>query len=164
MVSPPLEAIRHMALKVVESEHLELVDLEYKSGKARSLLRIFIDKPGGVTLDDCENVSRQLSALLDVEDIVKSAYVLEVSSPGLDRPFKTDRDYERSIGRYVRVHYSEEDGSPRQAAGILKEVNDTELVLEDEGRAQRISRERIRRAHQDVQLPSHPGKNRKKRR
>lgn len=164
MVSPPLEAIQQMALKVIESEGLELVDMEFKAGKARSLLRIFIDKPGGVTLDDCENVSRQLSALLDVEDIVKSAYVLEVSSPGLDRPFKTDRDYERSIGQYVRVHYSEEDGSPRQTTGTLKEINDSELVLENDGYAQRISRERIRRAHQDVQMPSHPGKNRKKHR
>lgn len=164
MVSPPLDAILQMAQRVVESEHLELVDVEYKAGKARSLLRIFIDKQGGVTLDDCENVSRQMSALLDVEDILKSAYVLEVSSPGLDRPFKTDRDYERSIGRYVRVHYSEEDGSAKQSAGTLMEVNDTDLVLEDHGRIERISRERIRRAHQDVQMPSRPGKHSRKRR
>jgi ribosome maturation factor RimP len=163
VVSPPLEAVRQMALRVVESEHLELVDIEYKAGKSRSLLRIFIDKTGGVTLDDCENVSRQLSALLDVEDLLKSAYILEVSSPGLDRPFKTDRDYERSIGRFVRVHYSNEDGSPAQIAGTLKEVSDEEVVLEDRAGEHRVGRERIRRAHQDIEMPEHPGKKRKNR-
>ena len=158
MVSPPLDSIRQIAQRIVESERLELVDVEFKAGKSRSLLRVFIDKTGGVTLDDCENVSRQLSTLLDVEDLVKSAYVLEVSSPGLDRPFKTDRDYERSIGHYVRVQYSAQDGSPAQATGILTEVSDTEVVLQNEHGPQRISREQIRRAHQDIQMPSHPGK------
>ena len=161
MVSPPLDNIRQIAQKIVESERLELVDVEFKSGTSRSLLRVFIDKTGGVTLDDCENVSRQLSTLLDVEDLVKSAYVLEVSSPGLDRPFKTDRDYERSLGHFVRVHYSMEDESPAQIAGTLTEVTDAEVVIQCEGKLQRISRDRVRRAHQDILMPTYPGKHRR---
>lgn len=161
MVSPPLDSIRQIAQRIVESERLELVDVEFKSGKSRSLLRVFIDKTGGVTLDDCENVSRQLSTLLDVEDLVKSAYVLEVSSPGLDRPFKTDRDYERSLGRFVRVHYSTEDGGSAEIAGALAEVNDAEVAIQSEGKLQRIPRDRVRRAHQDVEMPAHPGKHRR---
>lgn len=160
MVSPPVEEIRLVAQRIVESEHLELVDVEFKAGKARSLLRIFIDKESGVTLDDCENVSRQLSALLDVEDLVKSAYVLEVSSPGLDRPFKTDRDYQRNLGRYVRVDYAGEDEMVRQIMGTLVEVTDTDLALDTEGKIQRIVREQVRRAHQEVEMPVHKGKGR----
>lgn len=161
MVSPPLDSVQLIVQRIVESEHLDLVDVEFKAGKSRSLLRVFIDKPGGVTLDDCENVSRQVSAVLDVEDLVKSAYVLEVSSPGLDRPFKTDRDYERNVGHFVRVHYSAEDESAAQITGILTAVSEAEIVVENEGRLQRIPRERVRRAHQDIQMPSHPGKHRR---
>jgi ribosome maturation factor RimP len=104
-----------------------------------------------------------MSALLDVKDVISSAYVLEVSSPGLDRPFKTDRDYERSIGRHVRVHYTGADGVSMQAAGTLAIVTDAEVRLDDHGRVTSIPRESIRRAHQDVQLPSHPRKKRGKR-
>ena len=161
-VEPPLDEIRSMAQRVVEGEKLELVDVEFKPSKSRSLLRIFIDKTGGVTLEDCENVSRQMSSLLDVQDIVKSAYVLEVSSPGLDRPFKTDRDYERNIGRFVRVHFTDAEGLNQQATGTLIEVTDKDVVLRDENGENRISREVIRRAHQEVHMPARPGRNRKK--
>jgi len=163
VVEPQLEEIRLMAQRVVEGENLELVDIEFKPAKSRSLLRIFIEKTGGVTLEDCENVSRQMSALLDVEDVVKSAYVLEVSSPGLDRPFKTDRDYERSIGKFVRVFFMDEEGSSRQIAGTLQEFTPDSVVLKgDRDREHRISRETIRKVHQDIVLPAHPASGRRK--
>jgi ribosome maturation factor RimP len=81
---------------------LELVDLELK-GKGRQILRVFIDKPGGVTLDDCAEVSREISALFEVEDPIDGAYDLEVSSPGLDRPLKKLQDFERFTGRLVKL-------------------------------------------------------------
>ena len=82
---------------------LELVDLELKGEGRRQLLRIFIDKPGGVTLDDCAEVSREISALFEVEDPFDGAYILEVSSPGLDRPLKKLQDFERFTGRMVKL-------------------------------------------------------------
>src|SRR5205085_4155483 len=91
-LQPSLTEIEELTREIVESEGLELVDIEYKSGQARDLLRIFIDKNGGVTLHECEVVSHQVGALLDVKDFIRNTYVLEVSSPGIDRPFKTDRD------------------------------------------------------------------------
>jgi ribosome maturation factor RimP len=157
-----LSQIEQLARKIAESEGLELKDLEYKTGQSRSLLRIFIDKNGGVTLTDCENVSRQLSAVLDVNDLVKEAYVLEVSSPGMDRPFRTDQDYQRSIGRTVRISY-EDDGKILQLMGLLKEVDDQFVTVQQQGSDVRIGRDQIRRAQQDIPMPSHPGKRKKKR-
>ncbi len=82
---------------------MELVDLEYTREGTDWFLRVFIDKEGGVMLDDCAEVSREVSALLEVEDIVKTAYRLEVSSPGLDRPLKKPADYQRFVGSLVKV-------------------------------------------------------------
>ena len=159
---PPLSEIEQHARKIAESEGLELKDLEYKTGQSRSLLRIFIDKNGGVTLNDCENVSRQLSAVLDVNDLVREAYVLEVSSPGMDRPFKTDQDYQKSIGRTVRISY-EVDGKILHAIGLLKDVDNNSLTVQQQDSDVHIQRGQIRRAQQDIPMPSHPGKGKKKR-
>jgi ribosome maturation factor RimP len=163
LIPPPFEQIQQLAQKVVESEGLELVDLEFKAGQSRNLLRIFIDKDGGVTLDDCENVSRQIGALLDVHDLVKNAYVLEVSSPGIDRPFRTDRDYNRSLGRSVKINYQDELGNPLQVTGKLLEAAEDTVTVEAEGELVRIIRDRIRKAQQDIPKPAHPKYARKKR-
>ena len=158
VLAPPLDEIRHLAQDIVESEKLELVDVEFKAGKSRSLLRIYIDKQGGVTLSECETVSRQLSAILDVKDLVKDAYILEVSSPGLDRPFKTDRDYQRNVGKLVKLQLAE--GS---TTGILKDVNDDFVVLDQNGASREIRRESIVRAQQEIELSAQPKKNQRKR-
>lgn len=97
---------------------LELVDIEYKREGRDMVLRLFIDRDGGVTLDDCADVSRELSELLDVEDLIHGHYSLEVSSPGLNRPLKKEQDYVRYSGRLVRVKTFEllhdEAGNPRK--------------------------------------------------
>ncbi len=82
---------------------IELIDLEYKHEGREWFLRIFIDKEGGVTLDDCEKVSRELGVVLEVEDLIHTAYRLEVSSPGIDRPLNKIADYERFTGRLIKV-------------------------------------------------------------
>jgi ribosome maturation factor RimP len=82
---------------------LELVDLELKGRVGQQVLRVFIDKPGGVTLDDCAEVSREIDALLEVEDPIPKGYVLEVSSPGLDRPLKSVRDFQRNVGKSLEI-------------------------------------------------------------
>lgn len=82
---------------------LELTDLEYVAEGRGMTLRVFIDKEGGVTLDDCAALSRELGAVLEIEDVIHVAYRLEVSSPGLDRPLKTPKDYQRFIGALVKI-------------------------------------------------------------
>ena len=157
-----LNEIQQIAERIVESEGMELVDIEYKPGRNRSLLRIYIDKEGGVTLNDCENVSRQLSTVLDVKDLLKSAYVLEVSSPGLDRPLQTDRDYRRAIGRILKLSLMDEQGKTESVTGKLLEATDEQIVLEEDGKGRNIPRRMVKRAVQDVIL-GQPKKNRKKR-
>lgn len=91
--------VRGIALPILESMGIELVDIEFGRVGRDAVLRLFIDKDGGVMLDDCANVSRELSLILDVEDVIACNYTLEVSSPGLDRPLKKPADYERFSGR-----------------------------------------------------------------
>jgi ribosome maturation factor RimP len=126
-------------------------------------LRIFIDKAGGVTLSDCENVSRQLSAILDVRDPIRNAYILEVSSPGLDRPFKTDRDYERNRNRTVRIQWNEEPDKTTQIVGVLREFDEENLVVDVNGESKKILREQVTRAQQDIGFSAQPKKSHRKR-
>jgi ribosome maturation factor RimP len=163
LISDQIKEIEEFARKIVDSEGMELIDLEYKPGKTRSLLRIYIDKEGGVTLGDCENVSRQLSAILDVKDLVKSAYILEVSSPGLDRPLKTERDYQRALGRMLKLNLVTEQGKDELVTGKLVEATEKTVLIEEEGgRTRSISRDFIKRAVQDIVL-GQPKKKMKKR-
>jgi len=160
VIFPLLEEIQKLAERVVEGEGIELVEVEFKEGRSRNLLRIFIDRPGGVTLDDCESVSRQLSALLDVKDLVKDAYILEVSSPGIDRPLRTDRDYQRALNRFLKVSFTNEKGEAEQLIGKLVQLGDREITLEQNGRQRKLDRNMIRRAEQEIMLgqPKKQGK------
>jgi ribosome maturation factor RimP len=97
------EQLREMVEPLLESEGMELIDLEYRKEGRGWVLRIFMDKPGGVTLDDCAEFSRQLGDVIDVEELIPQAYTLEVSSPGLDRPLKTEKDFLKSIGRMIQL-------------------------------------------------------------
>ncbi len=92
-----------MSRPLLASQGLELVELEFKKEGRDMVLRLFIDREGGINLDDCASVSRELSELLDVEDVIPENYTLEVSSPGLNRPLKKPSDYERYRGRLIKV-------------------------------------------------------------
>jgi len=98
-----IEQLSAIVVPILETMSMELVDLEYKHEGRDWFLRIFIDKEGGVTLDDCADVSREVGAVLEVEDLVRTAYRLEVSSPGIDRPLKKVKDFERFAGRLVKL-------------------------------------------------------------
>ena len=95
--------ITALAMPLLDSLGLELVDIEFRNEGQGMILRLFIDKPGGIMLDDCAAVSRELSELIDVEDIISVEYNLEVSSPGLNRPLTKPADYERYAGKLVKV-------------------------------------------------------------
>jgi ribosome maturation factor RimP len=98
-----LERVQHLVEPILRDMGVELVELEFKREGRDWFLRLFIDKEGGVTLDDCADVSREVEAVLDVEEVIETSYRLEVSSPGLDRPLKKPADYERFRGRLVRI-------------------------------------------------------------
>ena len=117
--------------KVVTSEGLELVHVEYKKQGRGYLLRIDIDKEGGVTIDDCSLVSQQVSTYLDVDDVIPAEYELQVSSPGLDRKFYKESDYEKFIGRLVRVKTSRAIRGLHVIVGKLKEFDGRKIVVTD---------------------------------
>ncbi len=117
---------------LISANSFELVDVEYVKEGQNWYLRAYIDKPGGITIDDCELISRALSDLLDAEDFIDDAYILEVSSPGLGRPLKKDKDLERSIGERVDVKlYRQKDGV-KELTGILKGFDKDTITVETE--------------------------------
>ena len=126
------EQLEQEIQKVVESEGLELVHVAIGGGSGHRALRVDIDKDGGVTLEDCELISRQLGPLLDVIDAIPGAYDLEVSSPGLDRKFYRPSDYERFIGSLVRVRTNEAVGGLHVIVGRLKAYEDGRITVVDE--------------------------------
>ena len=117
--------------KIVSSEGLELVHIDYHRQGRGFLLRVDIDKEGGVTLDDCQNISQQVSAMLDVEDVIPTEYELQVSSPGLDRKFYRDSDYRKFLGRLVRVKTSQPIRGLHVIVGRLKEFDGETVVVTD---------------------------------
>jgi ribosome maturation factor RimP len=125
-----IDGIRQMAERVATSEGLTLFDVELKGARDSRLLRVYIDKPGGVTHADCQLVSEQLSVILDVEDPIPGRYVLEVSSPGLDRQLVRPRDYTYFTGRRARVVLREAVGSQRVYEGRLAGLESGRLRLD----------------------------------
>ena len=128
-----LERIREMAEPIVSGMGLELVDVEYRFESGRWVLRLYIDKEGGVTLDDCTRVSRELGVVLDVEDPIPHSYNLEVSSPGLDRPLRRVSDFLRFKGRKVRVRCIEPVGGRSNFTGTIEDVVDEGVVIRGGG-------------------------------
>lgn len=125
-----LEKIRAIAERVAVSEGLALVDVELKGAHVSPLLRVYIDKPGGVTHGDCQLVSEQLSAILDVEDPFPSRYTLEVSSPGLDRKLVKASDFEHFAGRRARLVLRDPVGDQKVFEGRLAGFESGRVRLE----------------------------------
>lgn len=117
--------------KIVSSEGLELVHIDYRRQGRGFLLRVDIDKPDGVNLDDCQSISKQISTYLDVDDVVPGEYELQVSSPGLDRRFYRDSDYEKFRGRLVRVKTSKPVRGLHVIVGRLQEFDGRKIVVAD---------------------------------
>ena len=119
-----------LLLPIIQEHQFELVDVEYVKEGSSWYLRAYIDKPGGITVDDCEAVSRRLSDLLDEEDFIEDAYILEVSSPGLGRPLKKDKDFARSIGEEVEIRTFRAIEHEKEFTGILRDYDKEKLVVE----------------------------------
>lgn len=126
------ERVEAQIEKIVTSEGLELVHVEYRKQGRSYLLRLDIDKEGGVNLEDCENIAHQVGTWLDVEDPVPGEYELQVSSPGLDRKFYKESDYEKFMGRLVRVKTSTPVRGLHVIVGRLKQYDGRNIVVADE--------------------------------
>lgn len=150
-VGPKLE-------RVVEFAGMELVHVEARRESGGMVLRLFIDREGGVTLDDCARVSRQVSAELDADDPLPGRYTLEVSSPGLDRPLSKDRDFQRFSGQTVRIVTAAPLDGQRHFKGRLNGLAEgsVHVVLED-GREIAIPREMMTSARLDAAPPQAGG-------
>jgi ribosome maturation factor RimP len=133
--------------RVVEAEELELVHVEFVGEGRQATLRIYIDKPGSVNLTDCQKVSKHVSLLLDVEDFIPHHYVLEVSSPGLERPLFKEQDFQRFKGREARVMTIEAIESRRKFTGFIQEFGGGVLHLACDDRTYCIPFDKIRKAH-----------------
>jgi ribosome maturation factor RimP len=132
-----LEAVRAIAQRVADGRGFELVDVELKRERGGHFVRLFVDKPGGIGLDELQSVSVEASAILDAEDPIESTYTLEVSSPGLDRPLKSEADYRRFLGHMARVSSYELVDGRRHWTGRIESVENgvIGLRLEKEGDA-----------------------------
>ncbi len=142
-----------MAGSVAEEYGVRVVDIELAGSVRRPTVKIFIDKEGGVTLDDCERVSRAMSAVLDVEDPIRTPYVLEVSSPGLDRPLKGLRDFASNVGKLARVITKEAIGGQTFFIGRIVEVKGDMIRLLIENREEiEVPYEKVSKARLEIEF------------
>jgi ribosome maturation factor RimP len=157
---PPLDTIRVIAERVAQTRGLEVWDIQSRREAIGHVVRVFIDRPGAaatpdesVSVEDCAEVNRELSTILDVEDPLPFAYTLEVSSPGLDRPLRSDGDYKRFAGRLAKIVVSEAVDNQKAFEGRLRGVeNDAVLLEASNGRIHRLPLKLITRGRLEVEF------------
>ncbi|MCL6634931.1 MAG: ribosome maturation factor RimP [Peptococcaceae bacterium] len=146
------DIVEEMALPVVQEAGMELVDVEFVKEGGRWYLRLFIDKPGGVGIEDCRYVSERMDRLLDEKDPIPHSYTLEVSSPGIDRPLKKREDYERFAGRLANIATFMPFQGKKKWKGRIKGLSGDKLVLEAEGAELFIPLEQVASARLEVEF------------
>src|SRR5512139_4268719 len=134
-----VDRVRAILHPIVLNEGMELVEIEYRRESSGWILRLMLDKEGGVTLDDCTRVSREAGRSLDVEDVIQTPYTLEVSSPGLTRPLKTEKDFTKYRGRLIKVRTIDPIENRRQFKGKLLSVSGGRIEIMEEGGVFQIS-------------------------
>ena len=147
------ETLKERIGPLAEEDGLQIVDLEFSEAGPASVLRIYVDKAGGVTVGQCASLSRKVSDFLDTEDLISVKYTLEVSSPGLDRPLSTDADFRRKLGERVKVFLKEPVGGRMELEGRIKNLQEENLLLmessadgREEGKGQIIPLNLVARA------------------
>jgi ribosome maturation factor RimP len=155
-----VEQVRGVASRVAAGYGLEIFDVQFRREAPGMVLRVQLDRPGpaasaedSVSVDDCARVSRDLSAILDVEDVVPVAYTLEVSSPGLDRPLRTRGDYERFTGRFAKIVMRERVDGQGYFKGTLGGIDQNTVIIDaEDGRRHRVPLDMITRANLEVEF------------
>ena len=128
---------------IVEQAGFELVDVEYVKEAGNWYLRGYIDKPGGITVNDCEAVSRIFSDKLDENDFIEDSYIMEISSPGLVRPLKKEKDFARSVGKEVEIRTYRPIEKQKEFSGILTAYDDNSVTIDEDGSLRRFDRKEI---------------------
>ncbi len=146
------QAVMDLIEPVLSVEGLELVDVEYKKEGKNWVLRIFIDKEGGVTVADCQKVSHLTGDLIEVEETIITPYSLEVSSPGLDRVLKREKDFLKFKGRKIRLHSLSPIDNRRKFIGILADFKDQTVFLELDGKLLEIPLRQVGKANLVIEL------------
>lgn len=146
------DKIGALTREVADGMGVELVDVELRGAGRRTLLRVTIDREGGVTVGDCERFSRDLGAMLDVEDLLEESYTLEVSSPGLDRPLKGVGDFRRHRGRLVNVGLREKVEGRGAWTGRVEEALEDRVRLSVDGRIIEIAYDNILKAVLEIEI------------
>ncbi len=147
---PVAETVTDLITPVVEMEGFEVVEVRYFRGQGRGTLRITIDKPSGVTIDDCAQVSRLVGDMLDVHDPIEGAYNLEVSSPGINRPLVREKDFRRFKGEKVYIETKALVGGRRRFKGVLGELNDGAVEIECQDGPHVIGLDQVAKARLDI--------------
>jgi ribosome maturation factor RimP len=152
--SPVALAAKQVCEPVINGLGYEVVDVRYVFDGGRWCLRFFIDRPGGVGIDDCEKVSREIETVIEVEDVVKGAYVLEVSSPGLDRPLFKPSDYERFTGSLIKIKTTQALDGQKVFVGRIKGADGDGfmLAMEPGGKEMRIYYNQVQKANLEVEF------------
>jgi ribosome maturation factor RimP len=143
------ERIEDVIAPVVRQHGLTLVDLEWRGDRRRGILRIYVDKAGGVGIDECSRLSREIGDLIDAEGVIDHAYDLEVSSPGLDRQLRKDREFQWALGKPVRCWLA----GGAEHHGRLTEVAPERLVLDRDGERVELARDVVTKARLDITVP-----------
>lgn len=147
-----IELLQDLLLPVLQDYGLELVEIEFKPSGKRWLLRVYIDKEGGVTISDCETVSREFSRILDVEDIIDHPYSLEVSSPGLTRPLNRRQDFVRNKGKMCRIVTKEPIRGRNEFKGVITDVREEDVEIRSAGDVLAIPVSTIKKANLEFEL------------
>ena len=148
-----IEKLKQLAEPIAKARKFYIVDITYKREGGRVVLRILADKEGGITIDECARLNNELSELLDKENVIEEQYVLEISSPGLDRKLKKDEDFLWAVGKRIKVAtYAPLDGK-NVFSGVLVGLGDGTVVLEENGMSAEIPREKIANAKLAIAMP-----------
>lgn len=147
-----VQTVESVILPVIEDLGLELVDIEYRREGKGWVLRIFIDKEGGITVDDCTGVSHQVGDLIDIDDLIPNAYCLEVSSPGLDRPLKKEQDFIKYKERQIQLNTFAPIDTRRNFKGTIKDFREGVLFLDAQGIHYEIPLDNIAKAKLEIEI------------
>jgi ribosome maturation factor RimP len=147
-----IEHVRELADPILTAEGFELVEIEFRREARGWVLRLYVDKEGGITVDDCAWVSQEIGRSLDVEEVISSPYTLEVSSPGLTRPLKQEKDFMKYRDRWVKLTTNEPIGNQRHFKGRLRGIERNEIRIEVNGEMIQIPLATIAKAHLEIEF------------
>lgn len=147
-----VDRVNELIAKYLEENGIELVEITYKREQGGMTLRLLVDTPEGITIDECERLNNHLSEVLDRENVIEERYVIEVASPGLDRPIVTDRDFIRAMAKELEVSMYEPVEGKREHRGKLIGMDKENIVLESNGISVVIPRGKIAKAKRRIEI------------